>query len=323
MRRSDRLTGILIALQGRKRTAADLAARFEVTRRTILRDIDALAELGVPIVAVPGRNGGFRIAAGFWLPPMQFTREEASVVLLALDHLADADASPLGPAHRAALDKVRAALGPSLSAEVERGLSSLAVERLDDPVDPATLDLLRSAVERENWLQISYAGTPEPSNRVILPLRVQLTGGRWYVDAADSLREGWRRFRVSRIESVHRCGPPPNAAVTLAKVERSDGGYHAESNPRIELRLTAKGIAMAADHADFRHHLTGDTITFRCPANELSYYGRELIRLGSNATIVGPPELRTFVSDHLSMLLAHFQGKPRAGERDPEAESKR
>src|SRR5690349_2532406 len=99
MRRSDRLTGILIALQGRQHTAAELATRFEVTRRTIMRDIDALGELGVPIVAVTGRKGGFRIAEGFWLPPMQFTRGEASVVLLALDHLADVETSPFGNAH--------------------------------------------------------------------------------------------------------------------------------------------------------------------------------------------------------------------------------
>lgn len=315
MRRSDRLTGILIALQGRQRTAADLAARFEVTRRTILRDLDALGELGVPVVAVAGRNGGFRIAEGFWLPPMQFTREEASAILLALDHLADADASPLGTAHRTAIDKVRAALGPALSAEVERGLASLAIERSHDPVDPATLDLLRDAVERESWLRITYAGTPESSERVILPRSVQLAGGRWYVDAADSLREEWRRFRVSRIASAHRCGPPANAAATLAATERFDGGYHAETNPHIEIRLTAKGIAMAADHPDFRNHLTGDTIAFHCPANEIPYYARELIRFGPEASIREPTELRTYVTGHLGALLAHH-ASPGQDDRD-------
>ncbi|MGC4108793.1 MAG: YafY family protein [Thermomicrobiales bacterium] len=310
MRRSDRLTGILIALQGRQRTAADLATQFAVTSRTILRDIEALGELGIPIVAMPGRNGGYRIAEGFWLPPMQFSREEASVVLLALDHLADADASPLGTAHRSAIDKVRAALGPSLAAEVERGLASLAIERGHDPVDPATLDLLRDAIAHESWLRITYAGTPEPSERVILPRSVQLAGGRWYVDAADSLRQEWRRFRVSRIVTAHRCGAPTNAAATLAATEQADGGYHAETNPRIVVRLTAKGIAMAADHPDFQHHLSDDTITFRCPVNELPYYGRELIGFGPAAMILNPPELRTFVTTHLANLLAHFAVAP-------------
>lgn len=310
MRRSDRLTGILIALQGRQRTAGELAARFEVTRRTILRDIEALGELGVPIVALPGRNGGFRIAEGFWLPPMQFTREEASAVLLALDHLADADASPLGAAHRSAIDKVRAALGPTLAAEVERGLATLAIERGHDPVDPATLDLLRDAVERESWLRITYAGASSSTERVILPRGVQLAGGRWYVDAADSLREEWRRFRVSRIAAAHRCGPPANAAATLGATERFDGGYHAETNPRIVVALTAKGIAIAADHPDFRNHLVANTIDFRCPASEIPYYGRELISFGPEVAILAPPELRSFVTNHLASLLAHHRQPP-------------
>ena len=309
MRRTDRLTGLLIALQGRQRTAAELAARFEVTRRTILRDIDALGELGVPIVALPGRNGGFRIAEGFWLPPMQFTRDEASVVLLALDHLADAAASPLGTAHQSALDKVRAALGPTLAAEVEHGLASLAIERSHDPVDPAILGLLRDAVERGSWLQITYAGASGPSERVVLPRSVQLAGGRWYVDAADSLRAEWRRFRASRIRSAHRCGPPDNAAATLAATERLGSGdhYHAATNPLVVVRLTAKGVAQAADHAEFRHHLAGDTIAFHCPSSELPYYGRELLGFGKEAAVLAPPELRIFITGHLNELLAHHE----------------
>jgi predicted DNA-binding transcriptional regulator YafY len=304
MRRSDRLTGILIALQGRQRTAADLAAQFEVTRRTILRDIDALCELGVPIVAIPGRNGGFRIAAGFWLPPMQFSREEASVVLLALDHLADAERSPLGTAHRSAIDKVRAALGPTLAAEVAEGLSSLSVDRGHDPVDPATLDILRNAVARESWLQITYAGPSESRERVILPRIVHLSGGRWYVDAADSLREDWRRFRVSRITAIRRCGAPANAASTITAAERFSD-YHAAKNPEIAVRLTAQGRTLAADHPDFRKHLDGDQIVFRCPASELPYYARELLQFGPNATILVPPELLQIVRSHLALLTEH------------------
>lgn len=304
MRRSDRLTGILIALQGRQRTAADLASQFEVTRRTILRDIDALGELGVPVVAVAGRNGGFRIAEGFWLPPMQFTREEASVVLIALDHLADAERSPMGTAHRTAIDKVRAALGPTLAAEVTEGLSSLTVDRGHDPVDPAILDILRDAITRESWLRITYAGTSGSSDRVILPRSVQLSGGRWYVDAADSLRENWRRFRVSRITAARRCSTPANAATTIAATERFND-YHATRNPEIVVLLTTQGMMLATDHPDFRQHLDGDHIRFRCPASELPYYGRELLRFGSNATILDPPELLQIVRGELALLTTH------------------
>ncbi|MGC4189935.1 MAG: WYL domain-containing protein [Thermomicrobiales bacterium] len=124
------------------------------------------------------------------------------------------------------------------------------------------------------------------------------------------MREEWRRFRVSRIIAARRCGPPANAKVMLAATEQFDGGYHAKANPLIEIQLTAKGVAMAADHPDFRHHLSGNTLAFHCPRNELPYYGRELIRFGPEITILSPPELRTFVTTHLADLLAHHTGTP-------------
>ena len=77
MNRTDRLTGIWLALQAGRTTAAELATRFEVSRRTILRDVDALSQIGVPVVALPGATGGYEIAEGFWLALLQ----------LAADHL--------------------------------------------------------------------------------------------------------------------------------------------------------------------------------------------------------------------------------------------
>ena len=68
MNRSDRMTGILLALQGGRKTAAQLADRFEVSRRTILRDIDVLCEIGVPVISLSGSSGGYELAAGFWMP---------------------------------------------------------------------------------------------------------------------------------------------------------------------------------------------------------------------------------------------------------------
>ncbi|MEA2593887.1 MAG: hypothetical protein QOF01_356, partial [Thermomicrobiales bacterium] len=83
MNRTDRLTGIILALQNRRQTAAQLADRFEVSRRTILRDVDALSQIGVPIVALPGAGGGLELADNFWLQPIHLTSAEAAALLLA------------------------------------------------------------------------------------------------------------------------------------------------------------------------------------------------------------------------------------------------
>ena len=91
MNRIERLTGLLLVLQQGQRSAQELADRFEVSRRTILRDLDALGEMGVPIVSTPGRSGGFRVMDDFWLPPLHLSAGEATAVLLALELAGNAD----------------------------------------------------------------------------------------------------------------------------------------------------------------------------------------------------------------------------------------
>ena len=96
MNRTDRLTGIILALRGGRRTVQELADRFEVSRRTILRDIGALSEIGVPLITTAGTGGGVEIADGYWLAPLQLTAAEASALLLGLQAFGDAGA-PLAP----------------------------------------------------------------------------------------------------------------------------------------------------------------------------------------------------------------------------------
>ncbi|HKG24485.1 MAG TPA: HTH domain-containing protein, partial [Thermomicrobiales bacterium] len=125
MNRSDRLTGIIIALQTRRQTAAQLAERFEVSRRTILRDVDALSQIGVPVVALPGSGGGFELVDGYWLQPVQLTSDEAGALLLAARSLTDHPAGPLAGPGRSAVDKLRAALRPDVLSEAEQELGRL------------------------------------------------------------------------------------------------------------------------------------------------------------------------------------------------------
>src|SRR5919197_88424 len=81
MNRVDRLLGYILALQGKAAQTADaLAARFEISRRTVYRDLQALSELGVPLVSTPGR--GYALMPGYHLPPVMFTAAEASILTL-------------------------------------------------------------------------------------------------------------------------------------------------------------------------------------------------------------------------------------------------
>jgi len=304
MHRTTRLTGILIALQAQPRTAQELADRFEVSRRTILRDIDELLQLGVPIASRSGPGGGFSIPRTWWLAPLHLAEDEVQTLLFALDHLGEAPESPWPETHRGLVEKLHSALQP---AALDRALAHPARPRVvthSSGPSPSTLATCRTAIAEESWIVVDYRGGSAPGERRLKPLEMHVASGRWYVSAIDERSEELRNFRLDRMANTRRCLDPPRAAgIVASAMSRPD--YHAPEHPEIVLRFTPRGRALAADHADFQRHLDGDCVRFRCPPGELPYYGRELLRLGTEVEIVGPPELKTWMRDHLDTLRRH------------------
>src|SRR3954453_18210148 len=116
MNRTDRLLGLLLELQRvRKVRAEDLAAKFETSRRTIYRDIQALSETGVPIVAQPGH--GYSLMDGYFLPPLTFTGEEATMLLFGIGLIAGHFDAQYRQAAHAAAGKIEAVLSGPLRDE--------------------------------------------------------------------------------------------------------------------------------------------------------------------------------------------------------------
>ena len=138
MNRTDRLLAIVLELQGKgERRAADLAALFETSKRTIYRDIVALCEAGVPVRAVPGR--GYSLMEGYFLPPLSFTSEEAVTLLLGGDFMAQNFDARYRAAANAAVRKIAAALPAGRRGEVRalQGGMRFIASFGDDPGRPA------------------------------------------------------------------------------------------------------------------------------------------------------------------------------------------
>lgn len=309
MNRIDRLTGILIRLQGQSQTARQLAERFEVSQRTVLRDIDALSQIGVPIIATTGRNGGYQIADGFWLPPLQLTPEEATVLLLALDHLGDEATSPLGAPHRTVLEKLQSTMRPATRTVVDANLLAMRVER--DAVAPSATMLadVRTFLERKQWVEVDYAGVDGRSQRAILPTLVYVAAGRWYVRAVDAGRAAVRHFRIDRIGHIQPIATPADAGAIFRRAMSEAHSYADAAHPEVRARLTPRGLIFARDHPDFRDAVIPDRdgaqLMFRCPPGELPYYGRELLRFGTDVQVEAPAALKRWISAYVSDLHRH------------------
>ncbi|MDZ7543147.1 HTH domain-containing protein, partial [Clostridium perfringens] len=123
MKRGDRLTAIVMALQQRAETAVSLAAKLEVSKRTIMRDMQALSEMGVPLYAVSGPSGGYRLMEGYKLPPLGLTEAEALTVLVALNGMTRLADSPFNTERWTVIDKVRHGWSPDLQLQLEPLLS--------------------------------------------------------------------------------------------------------------------------------------------------------------------------------------------------------
>ena len=203
MNRTDRLYAIIEELRSAapgSRSARWLADRFEVSTRTIERDVSALQQAGNPIWADFGRSGGYCIDSDRTLPPVNFTPSEAVALAVAVEGMAN---SPFRPAARVALRKVIAAMQVDDVATAR--LMAARVHVLDgmDAAAPAMPALVGDALSSDRVLRISYLDRGgQQSLRDIEPLGYIANSGRWYVVAWCRLRQGVRAFRSDRIESV-------------------------------------------------------------------------------------------------------------------------
>jgi predicted DNA-binding transcriptional regulator YafY len=217
MQRTERLFALAEYLRGRRTgvTAETLADRFEVTVRTIYRDLDALRAAAMPVAAERGRGGGYALDRSYSLPPVNFTAREAAL-LIALGRFAiDMRLMPFNDTLECALDKVRAALSTSAQRDLLVRLEELAFFGV--PALPCKRSV-RAAVERA-WFEqqplfITYVdGNSVESKRRIRIRGVHMDRHETRLDALDLELNELRPFRLDRItraEVLETVGEPPS-----------------------------------------------------------------------------------------------------------------
>ncbi|WP_232661045.1 helix-turn-helix transcriptional regulator [Pseudonocardia sp. TRM90224] len=204
---SARLLSLLSLLQARREwPGAVLAERLDISLRTVRRDVDRLRELGYPIQAVKGPDGGYRLAAGTELPPLLFDDEQAVALAVALQ-IAVGSGAGIGDAAMRALTTVRQVMPARLRHRID-ALQVTAVDRGGPApqVDPAVLVTLGAAVRAREVLRFGYGDELTPPRRAE-PHHLVTWGGRWYLVAWDLDRADWRTFRADRISPRTPNGP--------------------------------------------------------------------------------------------------------------------
>ncbi|WP_066464972.1 helix-turn-helix transcriptional regulator [Sanguibacter suarezii] len=235
MNRTDRLYAIREELRrsgARGRTAEQLSDTFEVSARTIKRDISALQQGGFPVWARLGRTGGYVVDAGATLPPVNITATEAAALAAAL---ASHSGQPFHRDGHAALTKILAVMDAGARSRADQLARRIWVD--DDSSSDGTARV-RSAIEAalgdRRVLLLRYRdGSGATTSRHVDPQLLARAHGTWYLIAWCRLREGVRWFRLDRIETasptvataceveLEEIGRPPERARDLSSYTQS------------------------------------------------------------------------------------------------------
>lgn len=206
MNRVDRLHAILVHLQSKKRvTANEIAERFGLSLRTVYRDIKALDEAGVPIIGEAGV--GYSVMEGYRLPPILFTKEEASAILLGAKFVQRFTDRADRRSFDAAMFKVKAVLRSSDKEYVEQLDSRIAIQAGPIPIENDAelhMSIIRQALVEQRILRMKYfsAYSEETTARDIEPIGLLYYSLSWHLIGWCRLRNDYRDFRADRIQQI-------------------------------------------------------------------------------------------------------------------------
>ncbi|MFI1650814.1 helix-turn-helix transcriptional regulator [Streptomyces avidinii] len=318
--RADRLLSLLLLLQNRGRmTAPRLAAELEVSVRTIHRDIEALGASGVPVLADRGPAGGYRLAEGYRTRLTGLTDTQADSLFLAGAPGAARELG-LGADLAAAQLKLQAALPAALAERARRIQGSFHLDapawfREADPVPH--LAQIAQAVWDQYVLRTHYRRWRGEVRRDLHPLGLVLKGGIWYLVAA--VEGAVRTYRVSRFLAVdtaqERFERPAGfelAAYWQESTSRLDAVLHQQT---AELRLSPYGqrllpmqfgAAGARALADAGPADADGWVRLCLSVESRSVAVGDLLRLGAEAEVLGPPELRRALAETVTALAARY-----------------
>ncbi|WP_281550055.1 helix-turn-helix transcriptional regulator [Murimonas intestini] len=299
----DRLIGILsILLQQEKVTAPYLAEKFEVSRRTINRDIEDICKAGIPLVTTQGTNGGIAIMEGYKLDRTVLTSSDMQSILAGLRSL---DSVSGTNKYQQLIEKISAGQSNVLSSNshIMIDLSSWYKSSLAPKIE-----LIQDAIENRRLISFQYYAPGGESLRTIEPYLLIFQWTSWYVKGYCLEREGWRMFKLNRMLELSRC--------TESFEKRELPPYDPEQKNIFTLRYEVEALIspdmkwrlieeFGAD--SFIEQEDGMLLFHFWFADKENLFGW-IISFGEKAELIKPEELRDELADRFGRLAQKYGG---------------
>lgn len=313
MNRIDRLMAYLLLFQSRGLLRAqDFAQEFEISERTVYRDMQALSEMGVPIMALPGE--GYRLVEGYYLPPITFSADEARALYLAISMLTGLTSpGPTQTAAAAALEKIRAVLPAATLRQVEALQSVIRFYAFPRPplnFDDKIFVTLQEAIHHRRVVHLRYHAqhSNEVTEREVEPLELGLLDKTWILSGYCRLRQDIRAFRLDRIDRL---------SVRAEHFLPRQQAVKAEPSSFKPISVVVRFDPAILRWVKERQHFTWDEVQSRQTGHEtiLIYRPRSfdqieswLLSWGDNMEVLEPSELR----ERLAQVSAQIHSRHRA-----------
>lgn len=308
--RVDRMLTIIVMLLNRPRVSAkELADQFEVSVRTVYRDIEAINLAGIPVISYQGNNGGFGIVDNYKLSHQLLTFDNLTSLLTALKGV---NASLGDTQLDASIEKLHNLIPSDKSEDLSRQLEELIIEKqpwVNNKRHKEQIQRLRQAIAGHKLITIRYQNyESDISDRQIEPMSLIFKGYAWYLFAYCRLKEDYRLFRVSRLLDVtidHK---------SFERRERSyEDVYGEASKDQEEIQITLKFRACAKTRVvdifekdQIQELATGDLIV-KASFPQPDWYYAFILSFGVDVEVIQPKIVRDEVKRRIGEMMATYQ----------------
>lgn len=308
----DRLVSIIVVLLRKEKVQArELAEMFEVSVRTILRDVDAINLAGIPIVTYQGANGGIGIAEGYRLDRSVFTSDEMASIISTLKGISG---SIPDSKQEVLLEKFRNVLSPSqidlLNAKSKQLIIDLS-PWIGNDLLKERLKVLRRAIDEGKVVEFVYLGlSGSKTSRAVEPYSLVLKSQNWYLYAWCMMRQSFRLFKVSRIRELlvwKESFEPKELSIEKLELESEWMGKDKKVDVKLLFDKELSNVVEAIFGEDVEKLEDGRTLVRQSIAENQQLYGY-LLSFGPGLEVVEPAHIRKILSNAAMEIYKKYSG---------------
>lgn len=306
----DRLVSIIMVLLDKKRIGAqELADMFEVSPRTIYRDIDTINMAGIPVRSVPGVGGGFEIMQNYKMDKSVFSTADLSAILMGLSSLSE---MIRGNELINALAKIKSFIPADKAHDIELKANQICIDLstwTGNQNTQAYLDIIKTALQDCRLVSFEYiAHHGKKTRRTVEPYQLVLKSGHWYFQGYCRMRNDFRLFRLSRISNLQMEKEnfiPRDFQKPILDFEET---LQSMQTP-IKIRIHRSILDRVLDYCTYEHFFPdgGDYYIVDFPFIENDYYYDILLGFGDKCECLEPLKIRDEMKRRIQGIAAIYE----------------